>query len=337
MKIEHLITLQNIKGVGPVAIKAFINYVAENKLSLRDEKDLYEALNEGCENKCIKIRGNVDLSLPIIQDAWTTANAIKGISLQHDIKVTSVFSKDFPPNLLDTIDEKGKKSVPLILYYKGDLSIAHMPAVAIIGTRNPTPEGIVAGEYYGAQLAKAGYNIVSGLALGCDSAGHRGALSVNGKTTAFLAHGLDSIYPPENKDLAQEIIDKGGLLMSEYPIGTSVNRYNLVARDRLQASLADATLVIQTGIHGGTMHAANTTLMAKKPLWCVEFKNKSSFAPELEGNQYLVDNGAEYVRQDIVAKAKAQIKSAGSTLVDDSSTDDNVKQASFSQGTIPGL
>jgi DNA processing protein len=88
--------------------------------------------------------------------------------------------------------------------------------------------------------------LISGLALGCDSAAHKSALSANGLTTAFLAQGLDKIYPSENKSLAKSIIEKGGLLISEYPIGEKISTGKLIERDRLQAALAQATIVIQS-------------------------------------------------------------------------------------------
>ena len=135
------------------------------------------------------------------------------------------------------------------------------------------------------------------MAIGCDTAGHHGALKCdNGKTTAFLAHGLDSVYPPENEKLAAEIVERGGLLMSEYPIGDAVNRYYLVARDRLQAALSAATIVIQTGIHGGTNHAANTTLISKKPLFCVKYNDSLLMSHDnVVGNKTLVAKGAKFI------------------------------------------
>jgi DNA processing protein len=137
-------------------------------------------------------------------------------------------------------------------------------------------------------------------------------LKVGGKTTAILANGLDheSIYPPENQDLAEEIVQKGGLLLSEYPIKSTVNRYNLVARDRLQAGLALATLVVQTGVKGGTMHAANTTLMAKKDLFVMRFKNDAINNHEkCQGNAYLHEKGAKYIKgSDDLDKISEDIK-----------------------------
>ena len=124
-------------------------------------------------------------------------------------------------------------------------------------------------------------------------------MNVNGKTTAILANGLDnkSIYPPENRDLAEDIVKNGGVLLSEYPINTSVNRYSLVARDRLQSGLAQATLVIQTGKAGGTMHAAKATLAANKPLYVMRFKKEETNKHDkCLGNEALHEQGAIYLK-----------------------------------------
>ena len=206
-----------------------------------------------------------------------------------------------PTFIRKTLNEKGKLAPLLILWYRGDFSITQLPGFAVIGTREATPEGIAGGTYLAGEFAKRGFNNVSGLAIGCDTCGHNGALKVSGKTTAILANGLDhkSIYPPENQDLAEEIVENGGLLISEYRIGTPVNRYNLVARDRLQSGLSLATLVVQTGEHGGTMHAATATLKAGKPLYTMLFKNDATNQHEkCLGNALLVKQGAKFIKGD---------------------------------------
>lgn len=138
-----------------------------------------------------------------------------------------------------------------------------------------------------------GINIISGLAVGCDSIAHESALSVGGTTTAVLAGGLDNIYPKENKGLADRILSNSGLLLSENPVFTQTNKYNLVARDRIQAALGNATLVIQTSINGGTMHAAKATLVAEKPLFVVDYKDNS--ADVVQGNLALKSSGAHEI------------------------------------------
>jgi DNA processing protein len=175
--------------------------------------------------------------------------------------------------------------------------VTKIPGLAVIGTREMIKEGESVGKYLAGEFAKRGFCIVSGLAIGCDTSGHRGALDAGGKTIAFLAHGLDTIYPPENTNLAKEIVEKGGLLISEYPIGSPVSRYALVARDRLQAGMSLATLVVHTGIQGGTMHAVNTTIVENKPVYVVKFQNRQLHNNEkVQGNDYLVEKkGAKYI------------------------------------------
>ena len=136
------------------------------------------------------------------------------------------------------------------------------------------------------------------MAEGCDTIAHRGALNAGGKTIAFLGHGLDSVYPPSNKDLAEEILLNGGLLLSEYDVGTPVTKYNLVARDRLQSGLALATLVIQTSVNGGTMHAARVCLNSGKPLFVVKYSDKETdSAEQTQGNHELAkEAGAAYIK-----------------------------------------
>jgi DNA processing protein len=126
-------------------------------------------------------------------------------------------------------------------------------SVAIIGTRNPSKFGIKMGYKISKLLASKGYSIVSGLAKGIDTEAHQGALNVMGKTVAILAHGLDMpIYPKENRALAEEIMESGGLLLSTYSNGTKLFPQYLAARDEWQSALSDGVIVIETGIKGGT-------------------------------------------------------------------------------------
>ena len=132
-------------------------------------------------------------------------------------------------------------------------------------------------------------------------------------------NGLDweSIYPKENLELAQDIVRNGGLLLSEYPIGQSGGRYGLVARDRLQAGLAKATVVVQTGVKGGTMHAVNATLASGKPLFAVEYRNPADTNHEkVQGNIMLIrEKGALPLRSNEIESAIRIIEDAGSPEV----------------------
>lgn len=290
ISIEYILTLKALKGFGPKKIEQVADALDHSRMQSILLEDLYGILedlrNEGRLKGLSEFPDFYDL-----EEANKKARRIISRSESLGIKMISRFDAEFPRNLLQTVNEQGRPDVPLLLFYKGDLSAASRPAIAIIGTREPSAHGVKAGEVFGEYFGNQGFNIVSGLALGCDSAGHRGAMrSSCGVTTAFLAHGLDTIYPPENKALADEIVAKGGLLMTEYPVGEHVNRNYLVSRDRLQAALADATLVIQTGIKGGTMHAVNATLAAGKTVYAVDYKVPIPERKD-EGNRWLIDGG----------------------------------------------
>lgn len=286
LSAELLLTLQQIKGVGPKTIIKVAEDVGQAIKSI-DDLCLYEY------SKWIKKITKDDLI-----EAHENAVRIINNSKNQKVGLIGYYDDEYPESLKNTCDENGKLDPPILLWYRGDISLLKKQGIAIIGTREATPDAIVAGQYIAKEFAKRGFNIVSGLAIGCDTCAHRGALDADGKTTAFLANGLDvnSIYPIENQELAEEIVIRGGLLLSEYPIGAKVNRYALVARDRLQAGLAMATVVVQTGITGGTMHAANATLKANKPLYALKFKTEEANLHEKSlGNALLVERGAKYI------------------------------------------
>lgn len=302
---EYLIALSQLAGIGPKKILKIGNYISDNNISINSPTDLSNVLK--ALNIKVKKEHVTDSQMG---EAYCDAVDLVKLHQNSGIGITTYFDDDYPAILRQTVNEEGKLDPPTILYYKGDLSICNMPTLAVIGTREVTEYGKSAGLFLSQEFAKRGFCIVSGLAIGCDTCGHRGALDVGGKTVAFLAHGLDTVYPPENKGLAEEIVAKGGLLMSEYPIGGKVNRYNLVARDRLQAGLSLATLVVQTGEQGGTMHAANTTLIDGKPLYAIKFKEDwQNQEHKTLGNALLVKKGGKYISGgDNIDSVEAEIQ-----------------------------
>jgi DNA processing protein len=155
------------------------------------------------------------------------------------------------PKLLESI-----AAPPIILNVLGNLDgLLTKPGVAVIGTRQPSSFGRQIGERIGYRLGESGINVISGLAIGCDTAGHTGCLQANGMTTAIVAHGLDTVYPKENKPLFQSILENNGCIVSEYMVKTRSLPTFFVERDRIQAGLSVATFVIETDVKGGTMHA----------------------------------------------------------------------------------
>jgi len=157
---------------------------------------------------------------------------------------------DSCPDLLQQIP-----APPLVLYVNGDPELLHLPALAIVGSRNPTRAGARSAFEFAHRLADIGFIIVSGLAQGIDAAAHRGAIEAGKKTIAFLGHGIDRVYPASNKDLAHDIASCGALV-SEYPLGTHPARRHFPERNRLISGMSLGTLVVEAARQSGSLITA---------------------------------------------------------------------------------
>lgn len=153
--------------------------------------------------------------------------------------------------IIDTIASKPKR-----LYFIGKIPDTRRPTVAIVGTRKPTSYGREVTYRLAYDLAKKGIVVVSGLALGVDGIAHRAALDAGGITLAVLANGVDIIYPANHKDLANNIIQNGGAIISEYEPGTGARDFQFIERNRIVSGLSDAIIITEAAIHSGTMSTA---------------------------------------------------------------------------------
>ncbi|UCH24573.1 MAG: DNA-processing protein DprA [Trueperaceae bacterium] len=165
---------------------------------------------------------------------------------------------------------------PLVLYLRGswpwrkDQNVEPSLALAIVGTRNASPYGLAQAASIAREVASNGALVVSGLALGIDSAAHRGALEASGGTTiAVLANGLDQVYPAKNRELASEIIASGGALVSEYPLGTRPLRHHFPARNRILNGLCHGVLVVEASEHSGALITAEYAMEEGRPVMAV--------------------------------------------------------------------
>lgn len=182
---------------------------------------------------------------------------------QAGVEIRCLLDNDYPSRLLDLRDP------PPLLYSRGDFGLlSRTKGVAVIGARESTSWGDGIARQLGAALARRGYNIVSGLAIGIDTAAHRGALDAHGLTTAVVVDVI-GIYPESNAELAGEIVRAGGLLLSEHPPGTAANGSRLVARDRIQSALSVAVFPIETAVTGGTVHTLRFAAEQRRPVFCL--------------------------------------------------------------------
>ncbi len=188
----------------------------------------------------------------------------------------------FPKRLSDI------KKCPSLLFFRGNIDIANdMPCVAIIGSREASENSLKTAFEFGRIASEEGFIVVNGLAMGCDTSALKGALSVGGKCIVLLPGGLDQIYPKANIDLAGEILDKGGCLVSEYPDGTRPLRYTFVERDRLVTGICSGVIAIETAEKGGTMHTVNFARQQSRLLACYYSKMHEIAS----GNRLIVDKG----------------------------------------------
>lgn len=200
---------------------------------------------------------------------------------------------------------------PAWLYGVGDTELLARPAIAIVGSRNPSRVGTQQAHDFAAQLARSGFVIVSGLARGIDTAAHEGALSVDGMTVAVCGTGLDRVYPAANKPLAERIA-ASGLLLSEFNLGTLPSRGNFPRRNRIIAGLSAGTLVVEAARASGSLITARLALEAGREVFALPGSPNNPLA---RGCNQLIRDGAKLAEtaSDVfedVAPALAQCDTA---------------------------
>lgn len=161
--------------------------------------------------------------------------------------------------------------------------------IAIVGTRRPTAQGADLAEHIAGRIAEAGYPVISGLALGIDSAAHIGCLNSGGRTVAVLGGGLDRLYPGSNNGLAKRILDNGGTILTEYPPGTPPLKHQFLARNRIVAGLSVAVIVIEAPERSGSLSTAGFAADAGRDV--LVFPGPVSH-PNYKGSHALIRDGA---------------------------------------------
>ena len=224
-------------------------------------------------------REMIERALPLAEEELARCH-------QAGITLLPYFASDYPVAL-----HVLGGSRPVLLHAKGDLGLLQSPAsiLGIVGTRQPSPEGLAAAHRIAYEEAEKGRVILSGLAYGCDAAAHHGALEATGRTIAIIATGLDRTHPEAHQALQDRIIASDGLVLSEYPLTTPVDTYRLVARDRLQAALSAELLVIECGVQSGTMHTVRFAERYRRPIFALP--PHTDRLPSQEGNRQLLQSG----------------------------------------------
>ncbi len=215
-------------------------------------------------------------------------------------RLIAVDSEDYPPLLKQIPD------APLLLYVRGDAKILSQHAVAMVGTRRPSAYGSSVAHRLAHDLAQRQLVVVSGLARGIDSAGHRGALEAKGKTVAVLGSGIDVLYPRENQRLAEQIM-KSGAVISEFPLGTGPTPQNFPIRNRIISGLSLGVVVVEAAEYSGSLITARLAVDQNREVFAVpgNITSAQSFGPN-----HLIKQGAKLVDQwmDVIEEFPAEIR-----------------------------
>jgi DNA processing protein len=181
---------------------------------------------------------------------------------------------------------------PMVLYVRGNAEALTCDGIAVIGTRHPTPYGLGMAERLSCDLAQRGFVITSGMARGVDTAAHRGAVHAKAKTIAVFGTGVDTFYPRENAKLAEQILEFGGALVSEFPIGIGPKPENFPIRNRIISGLSFGVLVVEAGEYSGTRITARCALEQGRDVYAVpgNVTNKLAWGPNT-----LIKQGAKLV------------------------------------------
>lgn len=237
----HQIALSKTNGIGPKLAKQLIAHCGSAEAVYKTKPDLLRRI-PGIGSKTIKALKNVE--------GLHKAETELSFADKNNIKVISFLDEAYPKRLLHCDDG------PLILFQKGSLNLNHQRVISVVGTRNATSYGLDFCERFIADLAQLNVIVVSGLAFGIDAKAHKASLKYEVPTAGVLAHGLDRIYPKLHTNLAKEMVERGGAVLSEFTSGTNPDRENFPKRNRIVAGLADAVVVVEAAKKGGALITA---------------------------------------------------------------------------------
>lgn len=185
---------------------------------------------------------------------------------EHNIELITIKDKEYPKKL------KNINNPPICLYILGNKDLLNKKSIAVVGSRVCSDYGKIISQAFSYLMTKNDIIVISGLAKGIDSAAHIGTLQAKGRTIAVIGTGIDLVYPKENKELMEKIIENDGLIISEYPLGTKPNKENFPRRNRMISGLSDGVLVIEAQEKSGALITVDYALEQGKNIYVVPRK-----------------------------------------------------------------
>lgn len=267
----YQIALTLVPNIGDVHAKALVDIYGDAQSVFKAKKKELDA-----------IEGIGTVRAKSIKNFAGFSSSEAEIKFIEKYKITPLFLTDenYPKRLLNCYDS------PALLYYRGNADLNTSKIISIVGTRNNSDYGKLVCEKFIEDLRSENILVVSGLAFGIDTIAHKAALKNNLQTVAVLAHGLDRIYPQQNKSLAKQITGQGGLL-TDFISNTNPDKQNFPKRNRIVAGLCDAVVVIESGKKGGSLITAELGNSYNKDVFAIPGRTNDT---KSEGCNYLIQN-----------------------------------------------
>ena len=289
---EALILINKVSGIGSIKLRKLLDcFGSAQKIfsSSREKLGRVEGISEKIADDIIKVSNGEGLKeeLSLIE--------------KHKVTILSIQDKDYPVNLKTIPDP------PPVIYVKGKILAKDEVAVAIVGSRRASYYGLTTAEEFAKKLGDLGITVVSGLARGIDSSAHTGALKIKSRTIAVLGSGLANIYPPENKNLSEEISEYGAVI-SEFAMTTKPLAYNFPRRNRIISGLSLGVIIVEASRNSGALITADNALEQGREVFAIPGKVDSAMS---YGTNRLIKQGAKLASsiEDVIEELKPYLKS----------------------------
>ena len=271
---EAHVALNLIEGVGPVRVRQLLEFFGDAP-----------AILKASQSQLLQVRGiGADTAEAISnwEKSADLAGELKRIA-DFGCRVVIQSDEEYPASLREIYDP------PVVLYLKGALTAKDKNAVAMVGSRQTTHYGIETARKLAYQLAYVGVTVVSGGARGIDTAGHQGALAAKGRTVCVLGTGINTVFPPENKDLFDRIAENGAV-MTQFPFNRNGDKQSFAIRNRIVAGMTLGTVVVEADLHSGALITANFATEYGRQVFAVPGRIDS---PRSKGCHDLIKKGAK--------------------------------------------
>lgn len=284
-EVSAWVALTQIQGLGHTKIYQLLKkFGSPNNVLSASTSQLKEIVSDSVAKK---IHQGIQEEAGQTTLSWLEKDGNHIITLADD---------EYPQRLLEIADP------PAVLYAIGDLQWLNHPSIAIVGSRNATPQGEKNAHSFAHEMCNQGLCIVSGMALGIDGAAHRGAIKSTGATIAVVGTGVDIVYPAKHRELAHQIAERG-LIISEFPLGTPSKAQNFPRRNRIISGLSSGCLVVEANIKSGSLITARQAAEQGREVFAIP---GSIHSPVSKGCHQLIKQGAKLVEsaQDILEEIK---------------------------------